>query len=68
MRGTIIMWSGERGVVSASGQRYDFDINHWQGATAPAANMTVDLAVAEGSKHAKAIFENVGKDIAIAWA
>lgn len=92
MRGTIVMWSGERGVVSAGGQRYDFDIHHWHGTTAPAANMTVDLVVAdgrlggltpvdeadlareklaavtgEGSKHARAIFENVGKDVAIAY-
>lgn len=92
MRGTIIMWSGDKGVVTAGSQRYDFDINHWQGATTPAANMTVDIATAdgrltgltpvneadlakeklaamtgEGSKYAKAIFENVGKDVAIAY-
>lgn len=34
MRGTIIMWSGDNGVITAGGQRYDFDINHVQGATA----------------------------------
>ncbi len=92
MRGTIIMWSGDKGVVAASGQRYDFDINHWQGTTAPAANMTVEVATSdgkltaltpvdeadlakeklaaitgEGSKYARAIFENVGKDVAIAY-
>ena len=37
MRGTVITWSGDKGVVTAGGQRYDFDINHWQGAVAPAA-------------------------------
>jgi len=92
MRGKIIMWSGDKGVVTAGSQRYDFDISHWQGATAPAANMTVEIATAdgrltgltpvneadlakeklaamtsEGSKYAKAIFENVGRDVAIAY-
>ena len=92
MRGTIIMWSGEKGVITAGGQRYDFDIQQWQGATAPAANMTVDVVVGDGQlaavtpvneadiareklaalttqggKVAKAVFENVGKDIAIAY-
>jgi hypothetical protein len=92
MRGTIIMWSGEKGVVTSAGQRYDFDINHWQANVAPAANMTTDLIVAdgklvsltpvneadlakeklaamtgEGSRYAKAIFENVGKDVAIGY-
>ncbi len=92
MRGTIIMWSGDKGVVTAGGQRYDFDINQWQGATAPAANMTVVVVVAngrltgvtpvsegdlakekmaaltgQGGKVAKAVFENVGKDVAIAY-
>jgi hypothetical protein len=92
MRGTIIMWSGEKGVISAGGQRYDFDISHWQGAMAPAPNMTVDAAFADsrltgvtpvneadlakeklaamtgqGSQVAKAVFENVGKDVAIAY-
>ena len=92
MRGTVIMWSGEKGVATAGGQRYDFDINHWNGAVAPAANMTVEVATAdgrlaslspvseadlakeklaamtgEGGKYAKAIFENVGKDVAIGY-
>lgn len=92
MRGTIIMWSGDKGVVTSGGQRYDFDINHWNGAVAPAANMTVELATAdgkltgitpvneadlakeklaamtgEGSKVAKAIFQNVGKDVAVGY-
>jgi hypothetical protein len=92
MRGTIIMWSGDKGVVTAGGQRYDFDINHWQGNVAPASNMTAELIVTdgklvsltpvneadlakekltamtgEGSKYAKAIFENVGKDVAIGY-
>ena len=92
MRGTIIMWSGEKGVVTSAGQRYDFDINHWQANVAPAANMTTDLIVADGklvsltpvneadlakeklaamtgqgSRYAKAIFENVGKDVAIGY-
>jgi len=48
MRGTIILWSGERGIVTAAGERYDFDINHWQGNVAPASNMTVDVVVADG--------------------
>lgn len=92
MRGTIILWSGDKGVVAAGSQRYDFDISHWQGAMAPAANMTVEIATAEGrltgiapvneadlakeklaamtgegSKYAKAIFANVGQDVAIAY-
>ncbi len=48
MRGTIIMWSGDKGVVTAGSQRYDFDINHWQGTTAPAANMTVEIVTSDG--------------------
>jgi hypothetical protein len=92
MRGTIIMWSGDKGVVTAGSQRHDFDISHWQGNTAPASNMTVEIATAdgrltsltpvneadlakeklaamtgEGSKYAKAIFSNVGRDVAIAY-
>ena len=35
MRGTIIMWSGDKGVVTAGSQRYDFDISHWQGRSRP---------------------------------
>ena len=90
MRGTIIMWSGEKGAISAGGQRYDFDINHWQGAVAPAANMTVEVTVTDGGlagvtpvneadlakeklaamtgkggEVAKAVFANVGMDVAI---
>ena len=92
MRGTIIMWSGEKGVITADGQRHDFDINHWQGAVAPASNMTVDVTVADGklgtvtpvneadlakekltamtgkgSEMAKAVYANVGMDVAIAY-
>ena len=92
MRGTIIMWSGDKGVITAGGQRYDFGIHEWQGATAPAANMTVEVVVTDGKlagvtpvneadiakekmaaltgqggKVAKAVFENVGKDVAIAY-
>lgn len=92
MRGTIIMWNGEKGVITTGGQRYDFDIHQWQGATAPAANLTVDIVVTngqltgvtpvkeadlakeklaaltgQGGKVAKAVFENVGKDVAIAY-
>ncbi len=48
MRGTILMWSGDKGVVSAEGQRYDFGINEWKGNTAPAANLTVDAVVTNG--------------------
>lgn len=92
MRGTIIMWSGEKGVITAGGQRYDFDINHWQGAVAPASNMTVEVTVADGKlgtvtpineadlakeklaamtgkggEMAKAVYANVGMDVAIAY-
>jgi len=47
MRGTIIMWSGDKGVIAAADKRYDFTINQWQGSTAPAANMTVELQVSD---------------------
>lgn len=92
MRGTILMWSGDKGVVSAEGQRYDFGINEWKSNTAPVANVTVDVVITngrltsvvlvneadlakekmaaltgQGSKVAKAVFENVGKDVAIAY-
>jgi hypothetical protein len=92
MRGTILMWSGDKGVVSAEGQRYDFGINEWKGNTAPTANLTVDVVVTngrlssvtpvneadlakekmaaltgQGSKVAKAVFSDVGKDVAIAY-
>jgi hypothetical protein len=92
MRGTILMWSGDKGVVSAEGQRYDFSINEWQGNTAPAANLTVDVVVTngrlssvkpvneadlakekmaamtgKGGEVAKAVYANVGKDVAIAY-
>lgn len=48
MRGTIIMWSSDKGVVTAAGQRYDFDINAWLGSVAPTANMTVEITVDGG--------------------
>ena len=92
MRGTVIMWRGDKGVVAAAGRRYDFDINHWNGTVAPAPNMTVDLATAdgeltgltpvneadlarekladmtgEGGRYARAIFADVGKDVAIGY-
>jgi hypothetical protein len=92
MRGTIILWSGDKGVVSADGQRYDFDINHWTGNTAPTAGLTVDLAITggrltaitavdeadlakeklvalsgQGSKIARAVYEDVGKDVAVGY-
>ena len=92
MRGTILMWSGDKGVISADGQRYDFGINEWKGNTAPAANLTVDVVVTngrlssatpvnesdlakekmaaltgQGGKVAKAVFADVGKDVAIAY-
>jgi hypothetical protein len=92
MRGTVIMWNGERGVVTAATKRFEFDINHWQGGVAPAANMTVEIATddgkltgltpiseadlakeslaamtGEGRKYAKAIFANVGQDVAIGY-
>ncbi len=92
MRGTVLMWSGDKGVVAAAGRRYDFDINHWQGNVAPASNMTVEVTTTdgglvgltpvneaqlaqeklaavtgEGSKYAKAIFTDVGKDVAIGY-
>ena len=48
MRGTVIMWRGDKGVVAAAGRQYDFDINHWNGMVAPVPSMTVDIATAEG--------------------
>ena len=48
MRGTIIAWSGEQGVVHAGAQHYEFDLSHWQGAISPSPNMAVDVATAEG--------------------
>jgi len=48
MRGTILMWNGERGVATTGVKRYDFDISHWQANIAPAANMTVELVVVDG--------------------
>jgi len=47
MRGTIIMWSGDKGVIAAADKRYDFNINQWQGSVAPAANMTVELQLSD---------------------
>lgn len=79
MRGTVILWRDDKGVVAAGGQRYDFDINHWNGTVAPAPNMTVDLATADGKltgltpvnevdrSYARAIFADVGKDVAIGY-
>jgi len=47
MRGTIIMWSGDKGVIAAADKRYDFNINQWQAPVAPAANMTVEVQVSD---------------------
>ena len=92
MRGNIILWAGDHGIVTAGGKRYEFDIDHWQGNVAPATNMTVDVTIddgelatltpvseadlareslaamtGEGSRYAKAIFADVGKDVAIGY-
>ncbi|HWN07029.1 MAG TPA: hypothetical protein VNO53_07675 [Steroidobacteraceae bacterium] len=92
MRGTVILWRDDKGVVIAGGQRYDFDISHWNGTVAPAPNMTVDLATTNGqltsltpvvetdldpdklaamtgggSRYARAILGDVGKDVAIGY-
>jgi hypothetical protein len=79
MRGTVILWRDDKGVVAAGGQRYDFDINHWHGNVAPAPNMTVDVATTDGKltgltpvnevdrRYARAIFADVGKDVAIGY-
>ena len=92
MRGNIILWAGDHGIVTAGGKRYEFDIDHWQGNVAPATNMTVDVTMddgelatltpvseadlareslaamtGEGSRYAKAIFADVGKDVAIGY-
>jgi hypothetical protein len=92
MRGNIILWAGDHGIVAAGGKRYEFDIDHWQGNVAPATNMTVDVTIddgelatltpvseadlareslaamtGEGSRYAKAIFADVGKDVAIGY-
>lgn len=94
MRGTIIMWSGDKGVIAAADKRHDFNINQWQASVAPAANMTVEVQLsdsgalvsatpvseadlakeklnqmgAQGSKVAQAVFADVGRDVAIAYA
>ncbi len=47
MRGTILMWSGDKGVIAAADKRHDFNINQWQGSVAPAANMTVELQLSD---------------------
>jgi hypothetical protein len=92
MRGRIIMWRGDTGVVTTGTRRYDFDISHWNGNVAPAANMTVDVVIddgalatltpvseadlareslaemtGKGSTFARAIFADVGKDVAIGY-
>lgn len=48
MRGNIIMWNGEKGIVAASGERYDFDINTWKGDVAPKTDMPVMLTISNG--------------------
>jgi hypothetical protein len=37
------MWSDDKGVIMVGAQRHDFGIDERQGATAPAANMTVEI-------------------------
>jgi hypothetical protein len=49
MRGKIIMWTGEKGVVASSGQQFNFDIARWRGDVAPKPDMTVELTLLEGS-------------------
>ena len=48
MRGTVILWAGDHGIVTAGGKRHQFDIDHWQGNVAPATNMTVDVTIDDG--------------------
>lgn len=45
VRGEIIMWNGERGVVAAAGRRYEFDINQWGEDFAPRSGLKVVLLV-----------------------
>jgi hypothetical protein len=50
MRGTIIMWSGDKGVVAIpTGERYEFGIDHWRGDSAPKPDMSVHLTLMEGT-------------------
>ncbi len=88
---THVEWRARRRRRTGS-QRYDFDISHWNGTVAPAANMKVDLVVndgglatmtpvndadlakeslaavtGEGGRYARAIFADVGKDVAIGY-
>lgn len=48
MRGTVVMWAGDHGIVAADKRRYDFDVSHWQGSVPPKQNMTVDVALDDG--------------------
>jgi len=49
MRGRILTWSGERGVVFASGKQYDFEIRKWAGCVAPKINMNVEVTFADSA-------------------
>lgn len=49
MQARVIMWNGERGVVAASGQRHEFDIQQWIGDFSPKSDMDVVLAFEDGN-------------------
>lgn len=43
MRGVILTWSGEKGIVAASNVRYPITIEQWAGNIAPKPDMKVEL-------------------------
>jgi hypothetical protein len=48
MRGTIIQWTGENGVIMSDAQRFNFDVRLWKGNVRPQPDMPVLLTLVDG--------------------
>ena len=47
MRGKIIMWNVDKGIIAADDKQHNFDIQIWRGDRAPQPDMTVELTLDE---------------------
>ncbi len=49
MRGTILSFDGQRGVVSSQGIQYPFSLEHWKSDQPPKAGQSVEFTLTDGA-------------------
>jgi hypothetical protein len=45
MKGRILTWTGEKGIIASEGQRFNFTIDNWHSDVAPKPDMQVKISV-----------------------